>query len=98
MLIAASLLIGSALSANKKPYVFLFWWMLCCGMEPPMSRGRLVDLHYAELLPPAVEGLPSYLLLAADVQDRLVGFFRLAQNADLLFCGIPSASHYMGPF
>ena len=57
----------------------------------------LVDSHHPELALPAVEGLLADLLLAADIQDRLIGFFRLAQDADLLFCGIPFAFPCMGP-
>ena len=71
--------------------------VVCVG-EHPLEPGvlllkllellGLIDLHHAELLLPAMEGLLADLLLAADVQDRLVASFSLPQNADLLFgCG-----------
>ncbi len=58
----------------------------------------LVDLHYAELLFPAVKGLLAYLLLAAAVQDRLIASLGLLGDADFLFGRVSFAFHCMGPF
>jgi len=57
----------------------------------------LVDLHPAELLLPAVEGLLAYLLLATDVHDRLPASISLPKNADLLFYRVSFAFHCTGP-
>jgi len=38
------------------------------------------------------------LLLAADVQNRLVASFRFPSNTDLLLYSVSFAFHCMGPF
>ena len=57
----------------------------------------LVDVHHAELLAPAVEGLLADAVLADHLRDALARL-RLAQDADPLLGRVAFAFHFLGPF
>ena len=55
----------------------------------------LVHLQHAELALPEMEGLLAYLLLQANIQDRLVGSLRFPETADLLPGSVPSIARVL---